>query len=655
MSTPLARFQASRATGRVTWRSVLGILLVPLVVAGVLVWAFWNPQERLDTVDAAIVNLDEPVELDGQTVPLGRQLAAGLVGGGTETSSTTASAAETDLSDTNYNWVLTDEDDATDGLTSGRFTAVVTIPENFSAAATSFSGEAAEAETATIGVETSEKSRLVDDAISSVITSTAASLVGNQLTTSYLENIYVGFNTLGDQLGTAADGAQELATGATSLADGAAQLASGTSEFSGGVSSFSSGVTEYTRGVTQLSSGLTTLQQQTAALPGGASQIATGTAGVADGVDLLVAGMAEQNAALKLLADNCALATVPVVPPVGDAPTFCENLEALSEASNSPSAAENAALLASSARRVATGASTFSAGIPSLTSGISTIATGASTLATSGETVNSGAIELATGAANLATGATGVSEGAAGVAGGVGTLASGLGEATVAIPSYTESERETLATVVATPVVAEGGSGGLSFGTTGVPFFAALALWLGAFASFLVLRALPQRALGSTRPSALLAFKAWLPGALVGVVQGVLVAAILQPLMKLDAGDWFAFAGVAAIAAIAFASTNQALTALFGGAGRFISMIVALILIGTSIIATAPVALDTAVGLTPLQPALNGFLSVVSDGGGLAAAIAGLIFWTFGAFAATCLAVVRTRSVTARQLVPRLA
>ena len=405
MSTPLARFQASRATGRITWRSVLGILLVPLVVAGVLVWAFWNPQERLDTVNAAIVNLDEPVQLDGQTVPLGRQLAAGLVGGGTDASSTTASAADTDLSDTNYNWVLTDEEDANDGLTSGRFTAVVTIPENFSAAATSFSGEAADAEKATIDVQTSEKSRLVDDAISSVITSTAAGLVGNQLTTSYLENIYLGFNTLGDQLGTAADGAHELATGATSLADGASQLATGTTAFSSGVSSFSSGVTEYTRGVTQLSSGLTTLQQQTAALPAGANQIAAGTTGVADGVDALVAGMAQQGAALQALSDQCSQ----VVLPVDQTKPFCDALAALAAGSNDPAAVAQTELLATSARQVANGATTFAAGMPGLTSGISSVATGASTLSTSGATLNSGAIELATGAADLATGATGVS------------------------------------------------------------------------------------------------------------------------------------------------------------------------------------------------------------------------------------------------------
>ncbi|AWB87365.1 YhgE/Pip domain-containing protein [Mycetocola zhujimingii] len=651
MSTPLARFTASRATGRITWRSVLGILLVPLVVAGVLVWAFWNPQERLDTVTAAIVNLDEPVELDGQTVPLGRQLAAGLVGGGSSDSS--ASAAGADLEDTNYDWVLTDEKDAEDGLNSGRFTAVVTIPENFSAAATSFSGDAAEAEKATIDVETSDKSRLVDDAISSVITTTAASVVGNELTTSYLENIYIGFNTLGDQLGTAADGARELATGATSLADGAAQLAAGTTEFSGGVSSLSTGINEYTDGVSQLSSGLATLQQQTSALPGATSQLATGASGVADGIDALVAGMGQQGQALAALSSQCASAALPM--PDGSENPFCTNLAALAAGSTDPAAAAQTAQLQSGARQVADGATQLSSNMPALVSGIDTIASGASELAAGGTTLNAGALELATGAADLATGATGVSDGTAGLAGGVDSLASGLGEATEAIPSYTETERETLADVVATPIVAEGESGGISFGASGVPFFAALALWLGAFASFLVLRAVPQRVLGSTRPSALLAFKAWLPGAIVGAVQGLLVAAILQPLMELDAAGWFGFAAIAALAGIAFASTNQALNAVLGGAGRFVSMIVALVLIATSIIATAPAALDSAVGFMPLQPALNAFQSIVTGGGGLPAAITGLVLWTLAAFAATTLAVVKSRSVTARQLVPRLA
>ena len=211
MSSPVSILERAGSHRRIGWLGILGIILVPLVVAGILVWALWNPEERLPQVTAAIVNNDEPVEIDGQQVPLGRQLSAGLVGN----------------DDTNYTWVITDEDDATEGLANGSYTAVVTIPENFSEAATSVGGDADEAEQATIDVTTSDRTRLVDDALTATITSTAASLTGKELTTSYLENVYVGFNTLGDQLGEAADGAQKTADGADDLASGADELASG--------------------------------------------------------------------------------------------------------------------------------------------------------------------------------------------------------------------------------------------------------------------------------------------------------------------------------------------------------------------------------------------------------------------------------------------
>ncbi len=64
---------------------------------------------------AAIVNLDEPVTIDGQMTPLGRQLAAGLVEG-------------SDDLDSNLTWVISNKDDAADGLADGSYQAVITIP-----------------------------------------------------------------------------------------------------------------------------------------------------------------------------------------------------------------------------------------------------------------------------------------------------------------------------------------------------------------------------------------------------------------------------------------------------------------------------------------------------------------------------------------------
>src|SRR5690606_24301798 len=76
--------------------TLVGLVLVPVLVAAGLVLATWKAGDRLDQVTAAVVNLDEGAEIDGQTVPLGRQLAAGIV-----------DADE----DQNVRWVLSDEED----------------------------------------------------------------------------------------------------------------------------------------------------------------------------------------------------------------------------------------------------------------------------------------------------------------------------------------------------------------------------------------------------------------------------------------------------------------------------------------------------------------------------------------------------------------
>ncbi len=46
----------------------------PGVIGGILVGALYKPTDRLENITAAIVNDDKAVELNGQLVPLGRQL-----------------------------------------------------------------------------------------------------------------------------------------------------------------------------------------------------------------------------------------------------------------------------------------------------------------------------------------------------------------------------------------------------------------------------------------------------------------------------------------------------------------------------------------------------------------------------------------------------
>jgi putative membrane protein len=302
------------------WRAV-AVALLPLMILGLLISALWNPQERLDTVKAAIVNLDEPVTVNGQTVPLGRQLAAGLVSGGETADAPAGEAAAVPASDASYDWEISDEATAADGLADGTYAAVVTIPKGFSAAATSFSGDdPAEARQATIDVATPANGRVLDDALAQIVAQTATGVLGSTLTETYVDNVLVGFSTLSEELGKAADGADQLADGATEAGKGAKELADGAQQTSAGVAGVGDGVTslaggagqwasgadQWAAGADQAAAGVSRLADgagQSAAgaadLATGAEQLATGTEGVATGAKNLAGGLAETSAKLQ--------------------------------------------------------------------------------------------------------------------------------------------------------------------------------------------------------------------------------------------------------------------------------------------------------------------------------------------------------------------
>src|SRR5699024_3930308 len=69
-------------------RTLIVVLVLPLLVVGLGMWALSGRVDRLDTVPAAVVNLDEGAEIENadgetQTVPFGRLLAGALTQPGT--------------------------------------------------------------------------------------------------------------------------------------------------------------------------------------------------------------------------------------------------------------------------------------------------------------------------------------------------------------------------------------------------------------------------------------------------------------------------------------------------------------------------------------------------------------------------------------------
>ncbi len=649
--------ERARTRRPVTWLTLIGVLLLPVVIGGILVAALYNPTERLDALNAAIVNEDEAVTIDDQLVPLGRQLTAGLVEG-------------SDDQPSNLTWTISNADDAAAGLADGTYAAVITIPENFSAAATSTRpGETPER--ATIEVQTPPDSLIVDDAITAQVTSAAASVMGEQLSQVYLENVFLGFTTLGDQLGEAATGATSLADGAAQAADGATQradglpqrasgasgLASGAGELQGGLGQIAGGITASANGAGDLAAGVNagaTELEKTGIVPKDLTDLAAGTETAATAA----AGYAKSTAAtLASLAQNCT-----------QSEQFCKDLAAAATSAGTTSfilngdgtrenpgaaaltgytadgiAALNKGVTAEFAkqfREIGAGAAKLGAGLDQLASATSQSAAGAGQL-------SSGASQLADGISQAGTGATSLADGVTQLADGTATLADGLDQASTALPSYTDTEATSLADIVSNPVAADGVGTSL-FGASAIPLLSTLALWFGGLATFIALQAVSRRALTAREPSALLALRGFAPAAALGAAQGVLVAAIVQLAASYDWGQWWVFAGVSVIAGIAFAAVNQALVAVFGGAGRWISALIGVLAVATGVVSTVPGVLSGLAALMPTSPAYNGMLSALTETNGVGAAIAGLAVWAVLAFGATVLAVARRRTTSAR-------
>lgn len=718
MTLPIERARTRRP---VTWLTIVGVLLLPVVIGGVLVAALYNPIERLDAMNTAIVNDDEPVTIDDQMVPLGRQLTAGLVSGSDEL-------------DSNLTWTISNDGDAARGLADGTYDAVVTIPTNFSAAATS-TAPGGTPEQATIEVTTAPDSLIVDDAITAQVTQAAAALMGEQLSSVYLENVFLGFTTLGDQLGTAADGARQLADGADDAAIGAVAWADGADTAAAGTFSLADGIRQLARGAGGLADGASGIASGAAGLADGASQLAAGTQATADGLGTWAAGARDISAGtgdlaggLQLMADQVAqLPTVPqeiidganaiagnsseintavtdaaarlaqaaadcaaeggsaelcaaladisartdaalpdITGMIGQSSDIATQVEQLAQfgpaltaglqdaadgagslAGGMTELADGATATAAGARQLAGGMADLSGGATQLSTGAAEFAGGADTFAAGARDAASGADELAGGIGTLADGARDLSDGFGQLGDGVGTLADGLETAVESLPSYTDQEATDLASVVANPVGARGLDTNI-FGASAIPLLAMLALWFGGLASFIALQAVPRHALSSRRPSVLLAARSLAPAAALGAAQGLLVATVIQWAAGYDAGTWFAFAGLAVVAGVAFAAVNQALVAVFGGAGRWIAALIGVLAVATGIVSTVPGVLTSVAALMPTTPAYGALLGVLTDAGGVGAGLVGMLVWTGLGFIATVLAVARRRSTSAR-------
>lgn len=641
MLKPFANSARALATGPLTWRTWTGLIAVPLIIMGLLTWAFWAPDTNHGTAEAAVVNNDEPVQVRGQTIPLGRQLAGYL----------------THSEDSAYDWVLTDADDATAGLADGSYAATVTIPKDFSARATSAAtGEPLEAHQAQLQVRTSDAAGVTDPGLADHIAQATQRTLNQQVVQTYLDNVYVGFTTLHQKVGQAADGAAQLADGTRQLDDAAGQLRTGADQLAAGTAQLATGSGK-------LASGLTQAERDTAQLPALTRQLATGADQVADGNEQLTGVVVP-------LADRI-IAAIDAVPSASSAakqfrqladectgtPAFCGELRATADRfitdagkidgvkaavrANTVKARDAVQALATGARKVADGNAQLASKSGELATGIASAASGARQLDSGVRQANSGAQKLASGAGQLKDGTEKVDDGA-------GQLATQLDQGRDQVPSYTDAERAHLKTVAAAPSIAT--TDGTPIGTLALTLFAALALWALALATYIVTRAVPDGVLTAREPTWRIILRAAIPGATAAALAALAITAIAVPVLELGFAGTIGFLLIALLAASAFVALNQAATAIIGRAGRIASLAVLVLAGATGVVSTLPGPLYALADYLPTHGAVLALRAAATDGTGLTTGVAQLAAWLVVGTVVSILITDRRRYLSARSV-----
>lgn len=549
----------------------MAALVVPLATAALLSWSATGRDDRIAAIPVAIVNEDRIVT--GETpMAAGRALSAALV--------------HPDDDALGLGWTLTGAEAAQEGLESGDYYAVLTIPEDFSQSVLSVGTD--EPVTGALTLETNPAASAVGALAAQAVTQAATAALGAEITDAFVTRSLEGTSTIAASLTTAADGAGQLATGAAQLAEGTSSLADASGQLAAGMAQAAAGTASVSDGAAATASGTAGLSTSAGTLAGASAQLATGTQGVSTGTAGVASGAGQLSASLASLSANCRA--------VSSSDQFCTSLAAAAQSSATLSA--SASQVAAAASSAANGAQSLSSGAAQLASGSTQLASGAARLADGASQAADGVAQAADGSAGLADGATQLADAATQLASGSADLAAGLDEGAAQVPVYSEDQAETMARVVTEP---------LSVTTTATTsaegwiaaIITAIVLWLGTLVTLTTgHRAYTRAALDSPASTPRLTWLLLRSRLAIAAAQAIVAVAVVGLFgFRLDAA--VAVAAVALLAAIAFTLVLAGLEAAFGRWG----------LVGFGILTVAQVATSA---LLPLQTAPSGLASLHS-------------------------------------------
>lgn len=639
----LRRFSRSKM-GKAT---LVSITLMPLLYSTLYLWSFWNPFGNLGALPVALVNNDRGAVVEGTQLNAGDQVARGL------------------LEDETLNWQEVSQQDAIDGVRDGTYYFSVELPENFSEAVASPTGDNPEQATilATYNDRNGYLSTVIGENAMRVVLNTVSDNIGAEA----VDRLLVGMLNAGLGVGMAADGAQQLADGAGELRDGLFQLQDGSGQLLDGINQLNDGTTQLNDGAGQLSAGA-------AELAAGTDELAAGVNDASGAFEQLRDGAESMSENIEAAGDVAAGANTAVGGVVGAAEaasgaqgTTADEIRGLADQLrpiNEPTVQQAVAAIDGLADQVAsTGVgpnsdllqemrelrSTVSdldyqlndpqaplrgtvdglangdsqideliAGVNQLQDGAGQLSAGAAELAAGATELNNGAAELRDGATQLDDGLTEAADGSVELADGAEELATRLQEGMSAIPQWDPMQRQEVASVMGGPVAVneDNTAGQNTFGAGLAPLFFSMALYMGGLVIYLVLKPMQQRQIGAGVRPLRAAVDSLLPGSIISFLQALAIVGVTMAVTPFRPDSVTAVVAFALLVGLMYAAINQALHAALGpGPGRVTSLSFMMLQMvscgGMYPTETQPVLLQWIHPFMPMTYAVDGFRQVM--------------------------------------------
>ena len=273
----------------------LAIIAIPTIYTTLFLGSMWDPYGKVDHLPVAIVNEDKPVTYNDETLEVGNEMVDSLK----------------DNESLDFHFVSSKE--AKDGLKNGTYYMVITIPEDFSANASTVLDE--HPRKMVLDYETNPGTNYIASKLRETALNKIRTSVADTVTKTYTETVFDQIVTVGEGMTEASDGAGQLADGAIQLADGNNTittnlnvLANSSLTFKNGADTLHVGLKQYTDGVAQLNDGskelkdgLSTLNSGASALASGVSQLSSGSSSLAAGLNQYTSGVSTAQAGADTL------------------------------------------------------------------------------------------------------------------------------------------------------------------------------------------------------------------------------------------------------------------------------------------------------------------------------------------------------------------